>query len=209
MADQARRFRDLSATLYPLDTPLSSLPVGGFRPGQGIWAPQAAAVLIAITPGPEPGVVLTVRASGMSQHAGQVALPGGGRLGDESFPLGTALRESAEEVGLDSGRVRPLGLLGHFDTISAWRVTPVVGWVEPPFELTPCPREVRDLFTVPLNEVLDPVSYRRHFIRRDGRVWEFWSMRAQGCWPIWGATAAILRELALRASTIQASTPAG
>lgn len=134
----------------------------------------------------------------MAKHAGQVSLPGGGRDGDEQFPSTTALRETAEEVGLAADRVRLIGLLDHFDTISAYRVTPVVGWVDAPVCLQACPREVHEVFTVPLSQVLALDSYRQHQIKRNGLNYEFWSMKAAAHWPVWGATAAILRELALR-----------
>jgi 8-oxo-dGTP pyrophosphatase MutT (NUDIX family) len=190
----------LSSVLNPIDSPLSDLAVRGFRPPSSDWQWRPAAVLIAISDQPQPGVILTVRPAGMAQHAGQVALPGGGREGDEAFPLATALRESREEIGLEATLVRPLGLLDHFDTISAYRVTPVVGLLAPEVRLSPCPREVHALFSVPLARVLDLASYRRHLIRRQGQQWDFWSMKAEGCWPVWGATAAMLRELALRYS---------
>lgn len=188
----------LSESLAPIDSPLAELARSGYRPPDPNWQWRPAAVLIAIVPAPEPAVILTVRPRGMAQHAGQVALPGGGRESDEDFPLATALRESHEEIGLEAARVRPLGLLDHFDTISAYRVTPVVGLIDSAEGLTPCPREVHELFTISLARVLDPASYRRHQIRRNDQQWAFWSMKAEGCWPIWGATAAILRELALR-----------
>jgi 8-oxo-dGTP pyrophosphatase MutT (NUDIX family) len=198
MTDPADWLVSLSSSLHPLDTDLADLSVGGFRPPQGGWRPRLAAVLIAVVPDPEPAIVLTVRGRGMAKHAGQVALPGGGRFEDEAFPIDTALRETAEEVGLGGDCVRLLGLLDHFDTISAYRITPVVGWVDQPIRLIPRPGEVREVFTVPLGRVLDPDSYRRHDIYRGAYRYEFWSMKADCPWPIWGATAAILRELALR-----------
>lgn len=188
----------LSASLYPLDTPLASLTVGGFQPGDAVWRPRPAAVLIAVISDPQPSIVLTVRGPDMAKHAGQVSLPGGGRAGEERFPVVTALRETAEEVGIAAERVQLIGLLDHFDTISAYRVTPVVGWVDRPVCLQPCPREVREIFTVPLSQVLELDNYRRHIIRRNEHHYDFWSMKVAAHWPVWGATAAILRELALR-----------
>jgi 8-oxo-dGTP pyrophosphatase MutT (NUDIX family) len=192
----------LTTSLHPLDTTLDELPVSGFRPAKGRWQPQLAAVLVAVVQDPEPSVVLTVRSRDMAKHAGQVALPGGGRCGDEHFPVGTALRETAEEIGLEPDQVQLLGLLDHFDTISAYRVTPVVGWVDMPLAFSPCPREVCEIFTVPLSQVMDLDSYRRHIIDRDGHRYDFWSMKTAARWPVWGATAAILRELALRHDSV-------
>ncbi len=102
-----------------------------------------------------------------------------------------ALREAAEEVGLAADRVDVLGELATYETVTGYRVTPIVGWVEPPFTLTPDPIEVAEAFEVPLAFVLDPANQQRHFrmlgeIRRD-----FWAIPYRDRY-IWGATAAML-----------------
>jgi 8-oxo-dGTP pyrophosphatase MutT (NUDIX family) len=185
----------LSASLHDLSVSPDTLPVKGFRPPEGQWQPRPAAVLIAILMQPEPSLVLTVRSQAMIKHAGQVALPGGGRSGFEAFPVQTALREAHEEVGIDPGGVRLLGFLDRFDTITAYRITPVVGRIDQPVTLKACPSEVREVFLLPLDHALDPSSYRRHEITRNGFTFEVWSMKF-GTRPIWGATAAILHQLA-------------
>jgi hypothetical protein len=87
--------------------------------------------------------------------------------------------------------VRVLGELATYQTVSGYEVRPIVGWVEPPFDLAPDPIEVADVFEVPLDFVLDPANHRRNFrmigeLRRD--YWAIpWSTRY-----IWGATAAML-----------------
>jgi 8-oxo-dGTP pyrophosphatase MutT (NUDIX family) len=202
MADDTGLLTELAAALHPLHSAPENLPVRGFKPPDGRWRPRPAAVLIAILLEPRPQVVLTVRSQAMAAHAGQVALPGGQRDGSEAFPLTTALREAAEEVGINSANVEPLGLLDNFDTISSFRITPVVAIVRGPVLLRPCPDEVLEIFCMPLSRVMDCDSYRRHAITRDGFTFEAWSMKS-GCRPVWGATAAILQELAERISALQ------
>jgi 8-oxo-dGTP pyrophosphatase MutT (NUDIX family) len=102
-----------------------------------------------------------------------------------------ALRETAEEVGLESDRVHILGELATYETVTGYRVTPVVGWVEPPFTLTTDPVEVAEAFEVPLAFLLDPANQQRHYrmlgeLRRD-----FWAIPWRDRY-IWGATAAML-----------------
>jgi 8-oxo-dGTP pyrophosphatase MutT (NUDIX family) len=198
MTDAARQIADLSQRLNPLDARPDDLPVHGYIPPGDSWRPRPAAVLIPILLEPSPCVILTVRSPGMASHAGQVALPGGGRSGDEGFPLQTALREASEEIGILRDQVRVVGLLDGFDTISAWRVIPVVGVLSAPVHLQPCSREVREIFSLPLNQVLDPGSYRRHVVTRGGHDFDMYSM-ASGIRTVWGATAAILQDLARRA----------
>lgn len=188
------RLARLASYLHPLDSRTDSLPVQGYRPPGDRWRPVPAAVLVALVLDPEPHVLLTVRNRRLSRHAGQVALPGGRAEPDEPFPVATALREAREEVGLKPEQVELLGLLDRFDTITGFRISPVVAAVHGPAEWQACPLEVAQIFTLPLVRVLDPESYRRHEIRRGGFSHEAWTMKS-GCRPIWGATAAILRAL--------------
>ncbi|NBB92471.1 MAG: CoA pyrophosphatase [Gammaproteobacteria bacterium] len=185
---------ELSARLHAPDTPHEALPIGGFRPSHDRWNPRPAAVLIPIVEHPEPSIVLTVRSRRMSLHAGQVALPGGRREADEPFPLATALRETSEEIGIDAGQVCVHGLLDRFDTITGYRIVPVVASIEGRPKLRPCPLEVERIFTLPLEAVLDGGSYRMHDVVRDGHRHELVTM-THPRWMIWGATAAILRGL--------------
>lgn len=188
----------LAARLHAPDTDPETLTVSGYRSPQGPQALRPAAVLIPILLEPEPTLLLTVRASHMHLHAGQVALPGGGREAQEAFPLTTVLRETQEETGIAPEQVEVLGLLDRYDTISGYRIVPVVGCVRGRPELRPCPGEVDTLFTVPLAEVLDEQRYRRHFIARENERYELLSL-PHPRWMIWGATAAILHQLSLLA----------
>jgi 8-oxo-dGTP pyrophosphatase MutT (NUDIX family) len=193
MSSPAGRIADLAADLHSLDRPLDELPVRGYRPPDGAWHPRPAAVLVAIWTHPEPAVLLTVRSRDLPHHAGQVSLPGGGRQHDEPFPLGTALRETAEEVGIDDRLIEPIGLLDRFDTITGYRVVPVVGLVHGDPQPVPCPNEVESVFMLPWHVVSRPQTYRRHQVLRGKHRYELVSM-ATAPRLVWGATAAILRQ---------------
>lgn len=155
-----------------------------------------AAVLVALLARPvEPTVLLTRRSAHLRDHAGQVSLPGGRMEPEDRSPEDTALREAEEEVGLERRRVRLLGRLPYYDTVTGFRVTPVVGWVAtPPARFRPDPFEVAEVFEVPLSRVLDARAYRRESIRRDGQVRHYYVL-ADHRQHIWGATAGILLGL--------------
>src|SRR5690625_7234260 len=106
--------------------------------------------------------MLTMRSSNMALHAGQVALPGGGHEAQEAFPLDTALRETPEETGLGCSAVEVVGLLDRYDTVSDYRVVPVVRVASGNPHLRPCVGDVETIFTVPLSTVLAQCSYPRH-----------------------------------------------
>ena len=138
-------------------------------------------------------MVLTVRSRRMSLHAGQVALPGGRRELDEPFPLATALRETSEEIGVDAATVEVHGLLDRYDTMTGYRIVPVVASIGGQPQWTPCPNEVEAIFTLPLSIVLDPDTYRHHRVVRGDHGHDLVSI-SHPRWIIWGATAAILHE---------------
>ena len=164
----------------------------GFRlPGRE-GEPTPAAVLVPLVNRPAGlNVLLTQRSADLPDHPGQISFPGGRVEPDDSSLAAAALRETAEEVGLASDRVAILGQLAQYETVTGYRVTPVVGWVEPPFALTPDPVEVADVFEVPLVFLLDPANQQRHFRMLGALRRDYWAI-PYGERYIWGATAAML-----------------
>jgi 8-oxo-dGTP pyrophosphatase MutT (NUDIX family) len=158
---------------------------------------RSAAVLVPIVVSRAlASVVLTVRANGMDEHAGQVALPGGRVHDSDADMTGTALREAQEEIGLDPGRVEVLGLGSACITISGYRVVPVVGLIRcdtTEFQPAPCQREVRAVFELPLSHVVDANHYARHRVWFRQQCHHLISLRSP-CWPVWGVTAAVLHD---------------
>ena len=126
------------------------------------FAATPAAVLIPVIAHPgELTVLFTQRTAHLKSHAGQVSFPGGRAEPGDATPEVTALRESREEIGLAPERVEILARLPDYITRTGYRVTPVVGLLEPPLELMPDPREVEEVFEVPLAFLLDPRNHRR------------------------------------------------
>ncbi|MDE2317540.1 MAG: CoA pyrophosphatase [Xanthomonadaceae bacterium] len=158
---------------------------------------RQAAVLLALRDGDDSRLVLTVRTDHLASHAGQVAFPGGGMDPGDADALATALRESEEEIGLDPSLVAPLGYLDNFETISGYRITPVVARIAEDARLMAAPGEVAEVFEVPLAFFLDPANLRRYTMEFRGRRREMVEF-VHGGHRIWGATAAILLNLLKR-----------
>jgi 8-oxo-dGTP pyrophosphatase MutT (NUDIX family) len=152
-----------------------------------------AAVLIAVTDRPDPGVILTVRREHMRTHAGQIAFPGG-RIDPGEDPVAAALREANEELLLDPAAVRLVGSLPTYATVTQYRITPVIGVVPPDLTLTPHQDEVADWFEAPLAYLLDPANQDRQFALFHGEERRYHEINWNGR-RIWGATAAILVNL--------------
>jgi len=140
-------------------------------------------------------VLLTRRADALRTHSGQVAFPGG-RCDPGELPWETALREAQEEIGLDPGHVRLAGLSTAFQTTNSYfDITPVVGFVEPGFELTPNADEVAQVFEAPFDFLMNPASWElRSVDAPSGAKRRFYAAPYEDQ-LIWGATAAMLREL--------------
>jgi 8-oxo-dGTP pyrophosphatase MutT (NUDIX family) len=155
----------------------------------------AAAVLVPLINRPEGvTVVLTQRTAHLNDHAGQISFPGGRVNAGDADRIHTALREAEEETGLSREHVQVIGTLPDFDIPSGFRVTPVVGWVEPPVAFDPDPSEVAELFEVPLAHFLDPANHQRHSDEVQGRRRNYYAMPYQQR-NIWGATAGMLYSL--------------
>ena len=146
----------------------------------------------------EPWVVLTRRAWHLRHHAGEVSFPGGRREPEDADLWATALREAAEEVGLDPGSVSRVGRLDSFVTVgSRSLVCPFVATVDRRPELVADPVEVEQVLCVPLSELTDPEAWREEIwplgeAFGGDRAMTFFELPGD---TVWGATAAVLRRL--------------
>ena len=148
-------------------------------------------------------VLLTRRADHLRDHAGQISFPGGRREATDADPVATALREAEEEVGLLRAQVQVIGCLPDYTTVTSYVVTPVVALVQPPLNLSLDAFEVAEAFEVPLQYLMTPANHQRHVFDYDGGQRQFLSMPWQALaadgsqrdYFIWGATAAMLRNL--------------
>jgi 8-oxo-dGTP pyrophosphatase MutT (NUDIX family) len=156
-----------------------------------------AAVLVPLIDRPDGlTILLTRRTDHLAVHAGQISFPGGRSSRRDRSPVETALRETAEEIGLARERVEVLARLDNYLVGTGYRITPVLGLVRPPLALAPDPYEVAEIFEVPLGFAIEPANYRKdsrlvNGVERRFNVLEF------GEHYIWGATASILVSLRL------------
>ncbi len=178
--------------------PRTGEPIFGEEVLSGLGRPTVpAAVLVPVVLGTEPSVLLTKRTSHLTRHAGQISFPGGRIDPADSGPEAAALREAEEEIGLQPASVEVLGRLTDHVTGTGYRITPVLATVQPAATYRLSPHEVEAIFGLPMRVVMDPAAPRRQR-QHVGGVWrEYW------VWPhpehfIWGATAAILVQLAKR-----------
>jgi 8-oxo-dGTP pyrophosphatase MutT (NUDIX family) len=176
-----------------LSSPEIEPPVEGDLPELRAQASAPAAVLIAITDQPEPGVLLTVRREHMRTHAGQIAFPGG-RIDMGEDPIDAALREAHEELLLDPKSVEVIGSLGTYRTVTGYMIAPVLGVIPPDPPLTPHEHEVAEWFEAPLQTLLDPANHVRRIALFGGRERHYYEILWNGR-KIWGATAAIIVNL--------------
>lgn len=148
-----------------------------------------AGVLIAVTDEPDPKVLLTLRASHLSSHQGEVAFPGGKRDPEDACIVSTALREANEEVGLDAKDVRVLGELDQVVSRFGYLVTPVLGVIPPSLSHIASPDELDAVFEVPLSIFRQPPS--RYFERGNIRIPSY----DYDGFHIWGLTAMMIAEM--------------
>lgn len=155
----------------------------------------SAAVLIPLVLRAE-GVtmLLTQRTDHLRDHAGQVSFPGGRVEAHDESAVATALRETEEEVGLSPSHIEIVGELDLYDTRTGFRITPVVGLVEPGFTLTLDEFEVAEAFEVPLSFVLDPENHHKRSLVWRGTERHFYLLPYAER-EIWGVTAGMIVNL--------------
>ena len=162
-----------------------------------IQTPIPASVLLPIIARPHGlTMLLTQRTAHLTDHGGQISFPGGRADPDDLSAVETALREAEEEIGLARQHVEVIGTLPDYQTGTGYCVTPVVGVVQPPFNLRAEPFEVAEIFEVPLAFLMDGKHHQRRAVElpNGAGLRTFYAMPYERFF-IWGATAGILRNL--------------
>jgi 8-oxo-dGTP pyrophosphatase MutT (NUDIX family) len=155
---------------------------------------EAAVLIPVIARRPEATVLFTRRTATLNSHSGQIAFPGG-RIDDtDRGPVDAALREAVEEIALDPRLVEPIGMIDPYFTGSGYRITPVVGIVDPDYQAVPNPDEVAGVFEVPLGFLMHEGHHARGSRVFQGIERAFYVM-PYGSHYIWGVTAGIVRRL--------------
>jgi len=188
------RSRRLASGLPVPQPPIGSdFSLSGIVPVPETWKP--AAVLVPLVDHPSGvTVLLTQRTADMPSHAGQIAFPGGRRDPADNDAAATALRETREEVGITPDFIDVVGSVDLYRTGTGFEITPVVGILSPGFTVRADPREVADVFEVPLEHFLDEVNHQISSRQYQGRERRYYAM-PYGERYIWGATAGMLKNL--------------
>ena len=192
--------RRIIKRLHPLDTTAGQPGGSDFDLNPHLRSPRAqlvdAAVLVPIVLRPTgPTVLFTRRADTLTKHSGQVSFPGG-RCDPGETAVETALREAEEEIALAPRHVRPLALADAYETVTAYRIAPVLAFVDPGAALRAAPDEVAEIFEAPWAWLMDPANQVLHMREADAalprRRWYALDWEGRN---IWGATAGMLRGL--------------
>ena len=157
----------------------------------GVRVKHAAVLIPLVARADGTQVLFTQRTSHLHDHAGQISFPGGRVEPGDRHREDTALRETEEEIGLPRARIEVLGSLPEHEMQSGFSITPVVGWIVPPYEVRPDPFEVHDVFEAPLAHFLDAANYQRRRYVLEGFDRRYLAIPYGGRY-IWGATAAML-----------------
>lgn len=187
----------LAGTLPGLEAQRRFMPTPprtGWTPGEFASTARTAAGLLLLYPGERgPSIPLTIRASGLRRHAGQVSLPGGATDAGETL-VQAALREAEEEIGVDPARVRVLGELTPVHVlVSGFTLHPIVGITDERPDFTPAAHEVEHVIEVSIDDLQDASNIRHGTRTREGVAVEYPYFDLRGS-HVWGATAMVLGE---------------
>ena len=183
----AARLARPAAALRPEDKHVVALP-----PGARVTLAAVLVPLIHRADGVS--VLLTQRTAHLNDHPNQISFPGGRVEDGDENRIATALRETQEEIGLAREHIEIVGALPDHEMPSGFRISPVIGWIEPPLEIKLDPFEVAAAFEVPLSFVLEAANHQRRRFHFNGRDRDYLAMPYEGRY-IWGATAAMLYSL--------------
>ena len=139
-------------------------------------------------------VVLTVRAKHLKHHAGQISFPGGKYEKSDPSIIHTALRETHEEIGINTDTIEIIGQLKDYQTVTGYNVVPIVGFINSPMTYSIDQNEVSEIFHVPFHHFLQSDSHFSLPIERNGTVFQVNFIPFQD-YNIWGATAGMLKDL--------------
>jgi 8-oxo-dGTP pyrophosphatase MutT (NUDIX family) len=171
---------------------------GGLHPGVDGKSLKPAAVLVPLVlRDDELHVILTRRTDHLRDHAGQISFPGGRAEKHDADITAAALRETEEEVGIAPHHIEVIGDLEVYRTVTGYAVTPIIGLVDPGHDIAPDVFEVAEVFEIPFRLVLNPEHFQRHtrmFLDRERSYY----VVPYRHYYIWGATAAMLRNLCER-----------
>lgn len=150
----------------------------------------------------KPTIILTRRSRHLNHHPGQISFPGGRAETGDGNAVDTALRETHEEIGIRQEQINVAGFLSQYTTVSNFIITPVVGIINSDYQTQIDPVEVDYIFEAPCDILLNASNYQRNEIYWQGEKRQFWEISYDDH-HIWGATAAILRNMALRLAGIK------
>jgi 8-oxo-dGTP pyrophosphatase MutT (NUDIX family) len=198
LRDIERSLRDrLARTLPGIEAQLRFAPEllrTAWRTGQFPAESRPAAALLLLYPHQSgAALALTVRASSLARHPGQISLPGGATDPGETIAQ-AALREASEEIGVDSSSIRVLGELTPVHVlVSGFTLHPVVGITDRRPEFVRAPGEVEEILEVSLDDLRDASRIRQGIRMREGVAIEYPYFDLLGH-QVWGATAMVLGE---------------
>jgi 8-oxo-dGTP pyrophosphatase MutT (NUDIX family) len=174
--------------------------------GERLNNPIPAAVLVPIVARPTGlSLLLTQRTAKLNDHAGQIAFPGGKVAPQDQSVIETATREAFEEIALGAHHITPLGFLDSYVSITGYRIVPVVARISPDMIPLPHPDEVDAVFEVPLDFVLNRDNHQLKSRDWYGRERFFYAIEYDS-WYIWGITAEIIHDLALKVCRAKVGT---
>lgn len=155
---------------------------------------QSAVLIILSEQDEQLHVLLTKRANHLKHHAGQICFPGGKVENDDQSFVATAIREAQEEIGLNPEKIKVIGQLHPYQTITGFSITPVVALLDSCCAYKLDKNEVDEIFHVPLQHFFSASNHHTIEVqlKTGHHQVHFMPYKRHN---IWGATAAIIKDL--------------